>query len=130
MSPAPAVTTPPLAAPASPSPALLERLSPEQRASLLRVWARLPLHLRQVAFDLHGTDWTPEPIEQLGGVLCEVSDVFSKSKSDFGSCSLMPFVISAPEGSAPVTSRPHRSNPILAKEVEATLDQYLAHVFC
>ena len=38
----------------------------------------------------------------------------------------MPFVISVPKGSAPVTSRPHRINPILAKEVEATLDQYLA----
>ena len=33
---------------------------------------------------------------------------------------------SVPEGSAPVTSRPHRINPILAKEVDATLNQYLA----
>ena len=38
----------------------------------------------------------------------------------------MPFEISVPEGSAPVTSRPHRINPILAKEVDATLNQYLA----
>ena len=79
-----------------------------------------------MAFDLHGTDWTPEAIEQLGGVLCEFPDVFAKSKSNFGSYSLMSFVISFPEGSAPVTSRPHRMNPILAKEVEATLNQYLA----
>ena len=28
-------------------------------------------------------------------------------------------------GSAPVTSRPHRINPILGKEVDATLNQYL-----
>ena len=38
----------------------------------------------------------------------------------------MPFEISVPEGSAPANSRPHRINPILAKEVEATLNQYLA----
>ena len=38
----------------------------------------------------------------------------------------MPFNISVPEGSAPVTSRPHRINPILGKEVDATLNQYLA----
>ena len=40
-----AVTAPPLAAVAAtalPSPALLERLTPEQRSSFLRVWERLP----------------------------------------------------------------------------------------
>ena len=44
----------------------------------------------------------------------------------FGSCSLIPFEISVPEGSTPVTSRPHRINHILAKEFDATLNQYLA----
>ena len=38
----------------------------------------------------------------------------------------MPSEISVPEGIAPVISRPHRINPILAKEVDATLNQYLA----
>ena len=38
----------------------------------------------------------------------------------------MHFEIWIPEGSKPVTSRPHRINPILAKEVDATLNQYLA----
>ena len=38
----------------------------------------------------------------------------------------MPFESSVPEGSAPVTSRPHRIKPILAKGVDATLNQYLA----
>ena len=37
----------------------------------------------------------------------------------------MPFVISVPEESAPVTPWSHRINPILAKKVEATLDRYL-----
>ena len=72
VTPVSAVTAPPLAAvaaPASPSPALLERLTPEQRASFLCVWERLPSHLRAVAFDLHGPGWTPLAIEQLGGVL-------------------------------------------------------------
>ena len=36
-----------------------ERLSPNQLASFLCVWARLPLHLGEVGFDLHCTDWTP-----------------------------------------------------------------------
>ena len=35
-------------------------------------------------------------------------------------------MISVPEGSAPVKSRPHRIHPILGKEAEDTLDQYLA----
>ena len=86
----------------------------------------MPLHLQAVAYSLHGADWTAEVIEQLGDVLCEFPDVFPKSKSDFGSCPLMPFVISVQEGRAPVTSRPHRIKPILAKEVEATLGQYVA----
>ena len=103
VTPVSAVTAPPLAAvaaTASPSPALFERLTPEQRASLLRVWERLPPHLQSVAFDLHGPGWTPLAIEQLGDGLRDFVDVFSKSKTDFGSCSLMPFEISAPEGSA------------------------------
>ena len=114
------------AATASPSPALLERLTPEQKVSFLWVWQRLPRHLREITFDLHSPEWTPAAIEELGDVLCEFPDVFSSSKTDFGSCSLMPFEISVPEGSAPVTSRPHRINPILAKKVDATLNQYLA----
>lgn len=50
------------AAPVSPSPALLQRLNPEQYASFLRVRASLPSHLRAVAFDLHDSDWTPSAI--------------------------------------------------------------------
>ena len=65
-------------------------------------------------------------MEKLGDVLCDFADVFSKSKTDFGSCSLMHSEISVLEDSAPVTSRPHRINPIVAKGVDATLNQYLA----
>ena len=101
-------------------------MNSDQRSSFLSVWNRLPPHLRDIAFDLHDPGWTPTVIAQLGDVLCDFPDVFSTSKTDFGSCSLMPFEISVPEGSAPVTSRPHRLNPILAKEVDATLNQYLA----
>ena len=109
-----------------PSPALLERLNPDQRSSFLCVWARLSPLLREVAFDVHDPGWTPLAIEQLGDVICEYPDVFSTSKTDLGSCSLMPFEILVPEGHAPVISRPHRINRILAKEVNATLNQYLA----
>ena len=59
-------------------------------------------------------------------MLCKFPDVFSTLKTDFGCCSLLTFEISVPEGSAPVTYRPHRINPILAKEVDVTLNQYLA----
>ena len=111
---------------ASPSPAVLECLTPEQPASFLRVWERLPSHLPVVALDLHGPDWTPLTIEQLGDVLCDFPDVFFKSKTDFGSCSLIRLEISFPEGSAPVASRPHRINPIVAEEVDATRNQYIA----
>ena len=65
----------------------------------------------------------PPAIEQLGDVFYEFPDVFSTSKTDVGSCSLMPFETSVAESSAPVTSRPHRINSISAKEVDATLDQ-------
>ena len=33
----------------------------------------------------------------------------------------MPLKISVPEGRGPITSRPHRINPVLAKKVDATL---------
>ena len=52
--------------------------------------------------------------------------MFSTLKTEFGSCSSMPFEISVPLGSAPVTSRPHHLNTILAKEVDAALNHYLA----
>ena len=59
-------------------------------------------------------------------MLCDFPDVFSPSKTDFGSCFLMPFEISVLEGISPVTPRPHHINPILTKEVDATLYQYIA----
>ena len=59
-------------------------------------------------------------------MLCEFPDVFSTSKADFESWSLMPFEISVPEGSALAISRSHRLNLILTKEVDATLNHYLA----
>ena len=110
----------------SPSPALMEQLNPAQRSAFLCVWARPPLHLREIAFDLHDPGWNPPAIEQLGYVLCDFPGLFSTSKTDFGSCALMPFEISVPESSAPVASRPHGMNPILAKEVDATVNQYFA----
>ena len=86
MTPISAVMASPLAAvaaTASASLAVLDRLPPEQCDSFLRVWERLPSHLRAVAFDLHGPGWTPLAIEQLGDVLCDFGDVLSKSKTDF-----------------------------------------------
>ena len=68
----------------------------------------------------------PLAIEQLGEVLWDFPGMFSTSKTGFCCCSLIPFEISVPEGSASVTSLPHRINPIVAKYVYATINQYLA----
>ena len=54
-------------------------------------------------------------IYNLGDVLHEFSDVFSTSKTEFGSCSLIPLKITVPPDNAHVTSRPYRMNPILAE---------------
>ena len=62
----------------SPSPALLERLSTDLRASFLQVRNRLPSHMRNIAFGSRGLGWTPIVITQLGDVLVELSDVFSR----------------------------------------------------
>ena len=116
------VTASPLAAAvatASLSSSLLECLTPDQRASFLRFWERLPSHLRTVALDLQAPDWTPLAIEQLDDTIRNVAGVIAKSKAIFGSCSPIPFEIWVPEGNAPVTSRSHRINPISAKEVDA-----------
>ena len=112
--------------PTAPCPQLLARLDADQRTSFLNLWDRLPLHLRDIIFDLHGSGLSPSVIDSLGDILCEFPDVFSTSKTDFGSCSLMPFKITVPPDSEPVTSRLYRINPILAKKADAVLDQYLA----
>ena len=78
--------------------------------------------MREITFDLHGPGWTPTIILQLGEVLAELLNVFSKSSKDFGSCSLLPFEISVPPNSSPVTSWPYRINPPTAKKVDAVLD--------
>ena len=40
----------------SPSPSLLKRLSTDQRSSFLQKWNRLPSHMHEIVFDLHGPD--------------------------------------------------------------------------
>ena len=95
-------------------PLLSRRLSDDQRESFLRLWDRLPLHFRDITFDLHGSGWFPSVISSLRNVRCDFPDVFSASKTDFGSCSLVPLKITVPSDSAPITSRPYRINPIIA----------------
>ena len=110
----------------TPSPALLDRLSAGQRTSFLQVWHRLPEHLRAISFDFHGPGWDPEITQQLGDTLIEFADVFSRSSTDFGSCSLLPFEITVPPDCPPVKSRPYRVNPIVSKQMDTILDEYLA----
>ena len=110
----------------SPSPTLLERLRADQRSSFLETWNRLPPHVHEIAFDLHGPGLSSAVITQLVEVLAEFSDVFSKSPTDFGSCSLMPFEITVPPNSSSVASRPYRINIPTAENVDAVLDKFLA----
>lgn len=63
-------------------------------------------------------------IDHLGDLFCEFLDVFSTSKTDVGSCFPLPCEICVYPYSPPVTPRPYRVNPILAKHVDAVLDQY------
>ena len=58
--------------------------------------------------------------------MIDFTDVFSTSPTDFGSCSLLPFEISNPPDSPPVTSRPYRVNPLMTKQMDMVLDEYLA----
>ncbi|CAB1099587.1 unnamed protein product [Ectocarpus sp. CCAP 1310/34] len=122
-SPDPASAPPP---PKPPPQELLDRFSEAQRSSFMRLWARLPAHMHDIAFDLHSPGWTPEAIDRLADALVEYSDVFSTSKTDFGSCTIMPFTLSVPAGTKPVASRPYRINPLMQKKVDTILDQYLA----
>ena len=109
-----------------PGPILLARLDADQLTSFLRLWDRVTLHICDVTFDLHGDGWSPSVIDDLGNVLREFPDVFSTSKTEFGSCSLIPFKITVPPDGAPITSRLYRMTPTLAKKADAVIDQYLA----
>lgn len=88
----------------------------------MQVWARLPLHLRAVAAGLNGRGPGPGSWAEF----FHPPDVCSKSKTDFGFCSLTPFVILVAEGSAPATPWSHRISPIIMAKEDATLNQYLA----
>ena len=60
--------------------------------------------MRTMVFELRGFSWTPTFITQLGDVLAELSDVFSKSIAHFGSCPQLTFEVSLPPSSSPVTA--------------------------
>ena len=75
--------------------------------------------MRDIVFDLYGLGWTSAAITQLGEVVAEFSGVFSKSPTDLGSCSLLPFEISVPPNSSPGACRPYRFNSPTAKQVDA-----------
>ena len=120
------VPTKPTPANNEPPPFLLDRLNADHRDSFLQVWYKQPAHLRDISFDFHGPSRYPHIITQLGDILIEFSDVFSKSPTDFGSCSLLPFELSGPPDSTPVSSRRYRVNPRVAKQMDTIFDGYLA----
>ena len=107
---------------------MLIRLNADQHHSFSQVWHKLPTHLREISCDFHDPGWDPDVITQLGDALIEFADVFFTSTTDFkiGSYSLLPFEISVPRDSSPLTSRPYRVNPLVAKQMDTILDEDLA----
>ena len=101
--------------PEPPPAELLGRLDEKQRDAFVEVWDRLPSHLRTINFDLVGSDWSPEVIRQLGDVLVQYEGGFSKSKTDLGHGHTLPFRIEVPPGTAPIASRPFRTNPDISR---------------
>ena len=67
--------------PMVPCPTSLQRLSSDQRTSFLLLWDQLPLYLRDITFDLHGSGWSPSVIEELGHVSASLSTSSSHNKS-------------------------------------------------
>ena len=118
--------THPASADLEPPISLLDRLNSDQGDSFLQVWHKLPTLLREISFDFHGPGWDADVIPQLGDTLIEFTDVSSTSPTEFGSCSLLPFEISVPPDSSQVTSRPYRVSPLVAKQKDTILDEYLA----
>ena len=109
-----------------PPPALLERFNSDQRKAFLEMWELIPPHLQDIHFDLDGTQWSPGDIRQLGDVLLRYEGRFSKSKTDLGHCHTLPFKIEIQPGTAAIASRPYRTNPVVASQVDSILDSYLA----
>ena len=62
----------------------------------------------------------------VGRHLDRIADVFSTLPTDFGTCSLMPFEISVPPDSPPVTYCPYRVNPLVANQMHTSLDVNIA----
>ena len=110
------------------SPPLLDRFNADQRDSFRQGWHMLPMHLREISFDFHLPGWDPDVITQLRDTLIEFADVFSTSPTDFSSCSFLPPKTPVPPDSLPVTPRPYRANPLVTKQMDTILDEYLAAV--
>ena len=51
-------STEPQPTPTALCPELLARLNADQWSSFLQLWGRLPTHLRDITFDIHGTGWS------------------------------------------------------------------------
>lgn len=92
----------------------MDRFDPSPRQSFHRMWEALPCHFQEVNFDLHGPGWTLAVVEDLGVLFCAFPGVFSTSRANFDSCSVLPFEMLVPPDTVPVTSRPYRANPIVA----------------
>ena len=120
------VTNPPEAPDPEPPAALLDRFSPEQRASFQKLWEDIPPHLRHIVFDLSGDGWTPTVIDRLRSILIRYSERFSTGPLDLGRCTTTPFKIKIPEGTPPIAMRPYRTNPLLADKIQVILDGYLS----
>ena len=120
------VTDDPTTDPKASPPSSLERLNNEHRKALHEMWARRTPHLRDIKFDLDSSQWRPEDMKLLGDVLLRYESQFSKSKIDLGHCGSLPFKIKLQPDTAPIASRPYRTNPVIAQQVDSIVDTSLA----
>ena len=97
-----------------------------QRESLKRVWLKLPKHMKGIKFKLGDQGWNPKRIRRLGQVLIEHQHRFSRGQEDLGLYNNDPFEVKLKgDAKTPIVSRSYRYNPVVAREVDSTIEKYL-----
>jgi len=106
-----------------PLPAVLSNLEPLKRKAFIRLWNRVPAHLREIHFDFEESLWKADDIDSLGNLLCKYAHRFSQHSTDLGHVTVDPFRIILKKDAQPVKQRPYRHSPVLAAKVQTEIDK-------
>ena len=107
----------------TPPPELLKGMKPDCIEAFVRMWERLPTHLRDINFGLQHDAWSAKDIDRLAELLIEHKDRFSRHKTDLGHCTTLPFRIELKPGSRPVKQRAYRRSPIINRKIQVEIDR-------